>query len=191
MITGSTYPDVILSFQPPGEITNEADCGLLAFSKPKDGPPKINISKNWSLPTNAERILDLAFGQSVVGKGVFVLYEVSHNYASGAEDDMDEFLTLIFRYKENVGSYTAHTMALISMYSLCVRAVSQRSASSHMLVLKIDQTHLVWPLTPMAQEANFLGTHPCSLDRPRLHTTPLHSILARTGRGLLSRMTSP
>ena len=57
-------------------MTQDDDCGLLAFAKSDSGPVVVSISHDWSLPTNVDEILDLAFGKSQIGKGVFVLYKV-------------------------------------------------------------------------------------------------------------------
>ena len=74
---GSNYPDVILTFKPLDKVGDDEDCGMLQFTQSGPDSVSVNLSSNWSLPTNVDRVLDLAFGKSQLGKGVFVLYQVS------------------------------------------------------------------------------------------------------------------
>jgi hypothetical protein len=72
-VAGSSSPPLVFAaFQPPDRITKTEDLGFLNIT----GSTAI-LDSSWSLSTNADKILDIAFGTCDLGDGVFVLYEAS------------------------------------------------------------------------------------------------------------------
>ncbi|KAI1331436.1 hypothetical protein F5Y16DRAFT_422964 [Xylariaceae sp. FL0255] len=71
--TGSkSAPLVFAAFQPPERITNTQDLGFIDVNG-----SSATLDRSWSLATNTDKILDVAFGTCDLGDGVFVLYEVA------------------------------------------------------------------------------------------------------------------
>ncbi|KAK6507966.1 hypothetical protein TWF481_006386 [Arthrobotrys musiformis] len=64
------YPLIIAAFEPIGKITKEEQIGFIRVA---DGV--LSLDTSWSLDTSAEEILDVSFGKSPLGDGLFVLYE--------------------------------------------------------------------------------------------------------------------
>jgi hypothetical protein len=69
----------MLAFQPLSKITKATDCGAILINQTTRD---LSMDPNWSLPGDADEVLDLAFGRCVVGKGVFVLYQSSSSPTS-------------------------------------------------------------------------------------------------------------
>ncbi|OTA69582.1 hypothetical protein K449DRAFT_418966 [Hypoxylon sp. EC38] len=68
----SPTPLVFAAFQPTDRITREEQLGFINI----DGST-IKLDTSWSLSTNADKIIDIAFGTCDLGDGLFVLYEVA------------------------------------------------------------------------------------------------------------------
>ncbi|KAI1143196.1 hypothetical protein F5Y05DRAFT_367831 [Hypoxylon sp. FL0543] len=68
----STAPLVFAAFQPTDRITSEQQLGFINIAG-----STVKLDTSWSLSTNAEKIIDIAFGTCDLGDGLFVLYEVA------------------------------------------------------------------------------------------------------------------
>ncbi|KAI0841842.1 hypothetical protein F5Y06DRAFT_258371 [Hypoxylon sp. FL0890] len=69
---GSTStPLVFAAFQPTDRITSEQQLGFVNVAG-----STVKLDTSWSLSTNPEKIIDIAFGTCDLGDGLFVLYEV-------------------------------------------------------------------------------------------------------------------
>ncbi|KAI1415785.1 hypothetical protein F5Y13DRAFT_186641 [Hypoxylon sp. FL1857] len=68
----SPTPLVFAAFQPTDRITSEQQLGFINIVG-----STIKLDTSWSLSTNPDKIIDIAFGTCDLGDGLFVLYEVA------------------------------------------------------------------------------------------------------------------
>ena len=117
----------MLAFQPLNRVTKETDCGLLQFSNANNTSPSATLSNQWSLPTNADEILDLAFARSTAGNGVAVLYKV--------------IPTIFFRYSPSCFTFQFAVILLLNL-------LSQAQGNTRMLYSVYDADVDGWSVGP-------------------------------------------
>ncbi|PVF91371.1 hypothetical protein CPB86DRAFT_878560 [Serendipita vermifera] len=78
-VGGLLFPLLFVAFQPLDKITKEDQLGYVEISVDSNSKTKISLNTSWKLATDTLRILDVTFGQCLLGKGAFVLYETAGN----------------------------------------------------------------------------------------------------------------